>query len=67
MSDSDQPGTPPAKPRPKVHLGLPDGYWSWPDAKKREWAQEAAKSLQARLLGSTVPEPELSPAKKPGG
>jgi len=56
MSNSYQPGTPPGKPRPKVYLGMPDGYWSWPEAKQREWAQEAAKSLQAALLRSTVPE-----------
>jgi hypothetical protein len=65
MSDSDQPGTPPEQPRPKVYLGLPDGYWSWPKAKQREWAQGAAKSLQERLLGSTVSEAELSLPEKP--
>ena len=66
MSDSDRPATPPEQPRPKVHLGLPDGYWSWPEAKQREWAQEAAKSLREPLLRLTA-EAELSPADKPGG
>jgi len=67
MSDSEQPGAPPEQPRPKVHLGLPDGYWSWAEEQQRDGAQEAAKSLQARLLGSTVPAAEPSLPEMPEG
>jgi hypothetical protein len=58
MSGSDQAGTPPENPHPKVQVRLPPDYWAWTEAQKREWAGEAALRLQEKLLGSRTHAPE---------